>query len=65
LQPCRPLPATLGFTEKGVRDTFVMLLYHLGNLLFWILFLANPLITGNPDGFSSILYFMVQNSGIN
>ena len=49
---------------KVIRDIFVLLFNHLGNLLFWIVFACNPLITGDPDGFSSIFYVSMQNSGL-
>jgi hypothetical protein len=36
---------------------------HLGNLLFWIVLVCNPLITGVPGGLLSFFHISMQNSG--
>jgi hypothetical protein len=37
---------------------------HLGYLLFLGIILGNPIIPGNPDGFSIFVCFSIQNRGI-
>ena len=53
------------FTVTLFLGIVFSLFYHLGTSCFGVWLLLNPIVTGAPDGFSIIIYCVVQNRGIN
>ncbi len=76
-QPFAASPVCRGGLEFSglspiIIKTFIAVLFrvmlfspfnHLGYLLFHRVFMGNAIVAGNPDGFSILAYFLMQDRG--